>query len=79
MFSVSESERVLRRCSAFVYMGKERFVGILPPERLAALNLSGTATLFFLHLHAFSSEQRSFYVEEILYAVNKCALSAYEC
>ncbi|XP_024152713.1 cilia- and flagella-associated protein 46 isoform X3 [Oryzias melastigma] len=38
--SVSESERVLRRCSAFVYMGKERFVGILPPERLAALNLS---------------------------------------
>ncbi|XP_078788201.1 cilia- and flagella-associated protein 46 isoform X5 [Oryzias latipes] len=49
---VSETERVLRRCSAFIYVGRDRFVGIIPPKRLAALNLPECRlALLFDHVH----------------------------
>uniref|UniRef100_A0A3P9LT59 CHAT domain-containing protein n=1 Tax=Oryzias latipes TaxID=8090 RepID=A0A3P9LT59_ORYLA len=49
---VSETERVLRRSSAFIYVGRDRFVGIIPPDRLAALNLSECRlALLFDHVH----------------------------
>ncbi|XP_029305800.1 cilia- and flagella-associated protein 46 isoform X3 [Cottoperca gobio] len=38
--SLSEIEQLLCRCSAFTYLGMERFMAIIPPDKLAALNLS---------------------------------------
>ncbi len=41
--SLSETEQLLCRCSAFIYLGMERFMANIPPAKLAALSLSGTA------------------------------------
>uniref|UniRef100_A0A8C9XZ53 Uncharacterized protein n=1 Tax=Sander lucioperca TaxID=283035 RepID=A0A8C9XZ53_SANLU len=38
--SLSEVEQLLCRCSAFIYLGMERFMANIPPAKLAALNLS---------------------------------------
>ncbi|XP_041803927.1 cilia- and flagella-associated protein 46 [Chelmon rostratus] len=38
--SLSEMEQLLCRCSAFIYLGMERFMANIPPGKLAALNLS---------------------------------------
>ncbi|XP_070772644.1 cilia- and flagella-associated protein 46 [Enoplosus armatus] len=38
--SLSEMEQLLCRCSAFIYLGMERFMADIPPAKLAALNLS---------------------------------------
>ncbi|XP_075933471.1 cilia- and flagella-associated protein 46 [Anarhichas minor] len=38
--SVSEMEQLLCRCSAFIYLGMERFMANVPPAKLAAFNLS---------------------------------------
>ncbi|XP_045926168.1 cilia- and flagella-associated protein 46 isoform X3 [Micropterus dolomieu] len=38
--SLSEMEQLLCRCSAFIYLGMERFMANIPPAKLAALNLS---------------------------------------
>ncbi|XP_034754581.1 cilia- and flagella-associated protein 46 isoform X3 [Etheostoma cragini] len=38
--SLSEVEQLLCRCSAFIYLGMERFIANIPPAKLAALNLS---------------------------------------
>ncbi|KAM8739310.1 cilia- and flagella-associated protein 46 isoform 1-T1 [Acanthopagrus schlegelii] len=38
--SLSEVEQLLCRCSAFIYLGLERFMTNIPPAKLAALNLS---------------------------------------
>ncbi|XP_040906348.1 cilia- and flagella-associated protein 46 [Toxotes jaculatrix] len=38
--SLSEMEQLLRRCSAFIYLGTERFMENIPPAKLAALSLS---------------------------------------
>ncbi|KAK9541901.1 hypothetical protein VZT92_001915 [Zoarces viviparus] len=40
--SVSEMEQLLRRCSAFIYLGMESFMANVPPAKLAAFNMSGT-------------------------------------
>ncbi|XP_051232115.1 cilia- and flagella-associated protein 46 [Dicentrarchus labrax] len=40
MPSLSETEQLLCRCSAFIYLGMERFMANIPPAKLAALNLS---------------------------------------
>lgn len=44
--SLSEMEQLLCRCSAFIYLGMERFMANIPPAKLAALNLSGTVHLY---------------------------------
>lgn len=54
MSSLSEIEQLLCRCGGFIYLGTERFMANIPPAKLAALNLSGTAyththTTFSLH------------------------------
>nr|XP_029134601.1 cilia- and flagella-associated protein 46 [Labrus bergylta] len=38
--SLSEMQQLLSRCSAFIYLGMERFMANIPPGKLAALNLS---------------------------------------
>ncbi|XP_044070722.1 cilia- and flagella-associated protein 46 isoform X2 [Siniperca chuatsi] len=38
--SLSEMEQLLCRCSAFIYLGMERFMANIPPAKLAALSLS---------------------------------------
>ncbi|CAK6962375.1 cilia- and flagella-associated protein 46 [Scomber scombrus] len=38
--SLSEIEQLLCRCGGFIYLGTERFMAIIPPAKLAALNLS---------------------------------------
>ncbi|XP_049456510.1 cilia- and flagella-associated protein 46 isoform X3 [Epinephelus fuscoguttatus] len=38
--SLSEMEQLLCRCSAFIYLGMERFMANIPPAKVAALNLS---------------------------------------
>ncbi|XP_032397492.1 cilia- and flagella-associated protein 46 isoform X2 [Etheostoma spectabile] len=38
--SLSKMEQLLCRCSAFIYLGMERFMANIPPAKLAALNLS---------------------------------------
>ncbi|XP_047198342.1 cilia- and flagella-associated protein 46 [Hippoglossus stenolepis] len=38
--SLSEMEQLLCKSSAFIYLGKERFMANVPPGKLAALNLS---------------------------------------
>ncbi|KAM3842817.1 cilia- and flagella-associated protein 46 [Diretmus argenteus] len=38
--SLSEVEQLLCKCSAFVYLGMERFVANVPPAKLAVLHLS---------------------------------------
>uniref|UniRef100_A0A8C3AXG8 Uncharacterized protein n=1 Tax=Cyclopterus lumpus TaxID=8103 RepID=A0A8C3AXG8_CYCLU len=38
--SLSELEQLLCRCSAFIYLGMERFMANIPPTKLAAFNLS---------------------------------------
>ncbi|XP_071380722.1 cilia- and flagella-associated protein 46 [Centroberyx affinis] len=38
--SLSEVEQLLCKCSAFIYLGMERFMANVPPAKLAALNLS---------------------------------------
>ncbi|KAM6997214.1 cilia- and flagella-associated protein 46 [Tautogolabrus adspersus] len=38
--SLSEMQQLLSRCSAFIYLGMERFMANVPPGKLAALNLS---------------------------------------
>lgn len=40
--SLSEMEQLLCKCSAFIYLGRERFMANIPPAKLAALSLSGT-------------------------------------
>ncbi|XP_071337384.1 cilia- and flagella-associated protein 46 isoform X2 [Trachinotus anak] len=40
MPSLSEMEQLLSRCSAFIYLGMERFMANIPPAKLAALSLS---------------------------------------
>lgn len=54
--SLSEMEQLLCRCSAFVYLGMERFTANIPPAKLAALNLCGTVhpyTTVFLYVCCF--------------------------
>ncbi|XP_063348312.1 cilia- and flagella-associated protein 46 [Pelmatolapia mariae] len=38
--SLSEMEQMLCRCSGFIYLGVEHFMGNIPPGKLASLNLS---------------------------------------
>ncbi|XP_057703978.1 cilia- and flagella-associated protein 46 isoform X1 [Corythoichthys intestinalis] len=38
--SFSEMEKLLSKCSGFLYLGAERFLAPIPPAKLAALNLS---------------------------------------
>lgn len=38
--SMAEIEQLLSRCSAFIFLGMERFMGNLSPAKIAALNLS---------------------------------------
>lgn len=38
--SLAEMEQLLSRCSAFIYLGMERFMGNITPAKIAALNLS---------------------------------------
>ncbi|KAI3362965.1 hypothetical protein L3Q82_011639 [Scortum barcoo] len=51
--SLSEMEQLLCRCSAFIFLGMERFMANIPPAKLAALDLSGTVHPFitFPYIH----------------------------
>ncbi|KAM3606725.1 uncharacterized protein V6R79_022079 [Siganus canaliculatus] len=40
--SLVEIEQLLHSCSAFIYLGMERFMANIPPAKVAAMNLSGT-------------------------------------
>ncbi|XP_073337460.1 cilia- and flagella-associated protein 46 isoform X1 [Pagrus major] len=48
--SLSEVEQLLHRCSAFIYLGMERFVANIPPAKLAALNLSECRMALFFDM-----------------------------
>ncbi|XP_030298554.1 cilia- and flagella-associated protein 46 isoform X3 [Sparus aurata] len=48
--SLSEVEQLLCRCSAFIYLGMERFMANIPPAKLAALNLSECRMALFFDM-----------------------------
>uniref|UniRef100_UPI0037E7646D cilia- and flagella-associated protein 46 n=1 Tax=Semicossyphus pulcher TaxID=241346 RepID=UPI0037E7646D len=59
--SLSEMQQLLSRCSAFIYLGMERFMANVPPGKLAALNLSEcrVALLFDLVQNKASSVRQA--------------------
>uniref|UniRef100_A0A8C6UQG1 Uncharacterized protein n=1 Tax=Neogobius melanostomus TaxID=47308 RepID=A0A8C6UQG1_9GOBI len=59
--SMAEIEQLLSRCSAFIFLGMERFMGNITPAKLAALNLSdcNLALLFDLVQNSKSVARQS--------------------
>lgn len=66
--SLSEMEQLLYRCSAFIYLGMERFMANIPPAKLAALNLSGTVHSYMV----FSRSWKHFYLSECMLFLKWC-------